>query len=227
MATKAVNPDGSERKRTDQLARAVFDREGAISGEKLHLPFAEWMMGIPTMWTAVDYWVTASSLKQQQGPGRSCMKNSQGYAPSTGNSGSEIATSKFINKSTGNRKMSLEQQIETLTGAIGALADEIVELRLALKGARVEEITDDDYRAPEELAAEQQEEKPKAKPKARKKTPAEQPTKDDLVGALKALQAARDASAVKALLANFDAKVVGDLDPSRYLDVIEAAGAAA
>lgn len=77
MATQATNPDGSERKRMDQLARAVYQEtfptpdvgaakgRGATSasgrsrlGGALNPAWVEWLMGVPTGWTALGSWET-------------------------------------------------------------------------------------------------------------------------------------------------------------------------
>jgi hypothetical protein len=57
MAKTAINPDGSERKRNDQLARAVYGTENPISGQ-LNPDWVEWLMGVPIGWTALDSWET-------------------------------------------------------------------------------------------------------------------------------------------------------------------------
>ena len=53
MATKAVNPDGSERKREDQLARQVYSA-GDTSGQ-LNPEWVEWLMGYPIGWTELKH----------------------------------------------------------------------------------------------------------------------------------------------------------------------------
>jgi antitoxin (DNA-binding transcriptional repressor) of toxin-antitoxin stability system len=55
MAKTATNPDGSERKRNDQLARAVYATENPISGN-LNPDWVEWLMGVPTGWTELGCW---------------------------------------------------------------------------------------------------------------------------------------------------------------------------
>jgi len=55
MAKTATNPDGSERKRNDQLARAVYATENPISGH-LNPDWVEWLMGVPTGWTGLGSW---------------------------------------------------------------------------------------------------------------------------------------------------------------------------
>jgi hypothetical protein len=57
MAKTATNPDGSERKRNDQLARAVYATENPISGH-LNPDWVEWLMGVPTGWTELGCWET-------------------------------------------------------------------------------------------------------------------------------------------------------------------------
>lgn len=57
MAKTAINPDGSERKRNDQLARAVYATENPISGH-LNPDWVEWLMGVPTGWTGLGSWET-------------------------------------------------------------------------------------------------------------------------------------------------------------------------
>jgi len=57
MATIAKNPDGTERKRLDQLARAVYQAESATSGH-LNPDWVEWLMGVPTGWTGLGSWET-------------------------------------------------------------------------------------------------------------------------------------------------------------------------
>ena len=57
MAKTATNPDGSERKRNDQLARAVYATENPISGN-LNPDWVEWLMGVPTGWTELGCWET-------------------------------------------------------------------------------------------------------------------------------------------------------------------------
>jgi len=57
MAKTAINPDGSERKRSDQLARAVYATENPISGH-LNPTWVEWLMGVPTGWTELGCWET-------------------------------------------------------------------------------------------------------------------------------------------------------------------------
>jgi len=46
----ATNPDGSERNRTDQLARQVYVAENTQSGS-LNPTWVEWLMGYPIGWT--------------------------------------------------------------------------------------------------------------------------------------------------------------------------------
>lgn len=50
MSLSATNPDGSERKRSDQLARQVFSADDPPSG-RLNPEWVEWLMGYPTGWT--------------------------------------------------------------------------------------------------------------------------------------------------------------------------------
>jgi len=57
MATIAKNPDGTERKRLDQLARAAYQAESATSGH-LNPDWVEWLMGVPTGWTGLGSWET-------------------------------------------------------------------------------------------------------------------------------------------------------------------------
>ena len=57
MAKTATNPDGSERKRNDQLARAVYATENPITGH-LNPEWVEWLMGVPTGWTELGCWET-------------------------------------------------------------------------------------------------------------------------------------------------------------------------
>tara|TARA_B110000208_G_scaffold140293_1_gene169254 strand:- start:245 stop:1213 length:969 start_codon:yes stop_codon:yes gene_type:complete len=68
MAKTAVNPDGSERKRNDQLARAVYATENPISGH-LNPDWVEWLMGVPTGWTELGSWGTelCPQLPQKHG----------------------------------------------------------------------------------------------------------------------------------------------------------------
>lgn len=57
MAQEAQNKDGSRRNRTDQLARAVY-AEGNMTTGALNPDWVEWLMGVPTGWTALDSWGT-------------------------------------------------------------------------------------------------------------------------------------------------------------------------
>jgi hypothetical protein len=50
MATTGENPDGSERNRTDQLARQVYQTD---AGGSLNPTFVEWLMNYPKDWTAL------------------------------------------------------------------------------------------------------------------------------------------------------------------------------
>jgi hypothetical protein len=61
MATRAHNPDGTPRRRLDQLARQVFQFShpdptttpaGPLSAANFNLSFVEWLMGFPIGWTA-------------------------------------------------------------------------------------------------------------------------------------------------------------------------------
>jgi hypothetical protein len=54
MAKTATNPNGSERKRNDQLARAVYATENPLDGQ-LNPDWVEWLMGVPTGWTELDF----------------------------------------------------------------------------------------------------------------------------------------------------------------------------
>lgn len=49
----------------------------------------------------------------------------------------------------------------------------------------------------------------------------DQPSKDEVIAALKKLQDAKDAKAVKAALKKWDAATIGKLDPANYQDVID------
>jgi hypothetical protein len=51
MAKTGTNPDGSERKREDQLARQVYVEE---TGGSLNPTWVEWLMGWPLRWTSLD-----------------------------------------------------------------------------------------------------------------------------------------------------------------------------
>jgi len=64
MAKTAINPDGSKRKRNDQLARAIYATENPISGH-LNPDWVEWLMGVPTGWTDLGSWATALCQPQQ------------------------------------------------------------------------------------------------------------------------------------------------------------------
>ena len=64
MAKTAINPDGSVRKRNDQLARAVYATENPLAGQ-LNPDWVEWLMGVPTGWTALGSWETGSSRKRR------------------------------------------------------------------------------------------------------------------------------------------------------------------
>ena len=57
MALSATNKDGTERKRNDQLARAVYATENPVSGH-LNPDWVEWLMGLPTGWTGLGSWET-------------------------------------------------------------------------------------------------------------------------------------------------------------------------
>lgn len=65
MAKTAINPDGSERKRNDQLARAVYATENPITGH-LNPKWVEWLMGVPTGWTELECWGMELCHKQPQ-----------------------------------------------------------------------------------------------------------------------------------------------------------------
>jgi len=52
MAKTGTNPDGTERKRNDQLARRVYSEEEQPSGQ-LNPQFVEWLMGFPKNWTEI------------------------------------------------------------------------------------------------------------------------------------------------------------------------------
>ena len=52
MARTKTNPDGSERQRTDQLARAVYSEQDSHKGDgSLNPTWVEWLMGFPLGWT--------------------------------------------------------------------------------------------------------------------------------------------------------------------------------
>lgn len=55
MELTGVNPDGTFRNRTDQLARRIYHQEQqpAIGGA-LNPQFVEWLMGWPMNWTSMD-----------------------------------------------------------------------------------------------------------------------------------------------------------------------------
>ena len=57
MARSATMKDGTERKRNDQLARAVYSTENPVSGH-LNPDWVEWLMGLPTGWTGLGSWET-------------------------------------------------------------------------------------------------------------------------------------------------------------------------
>lgn len=50
MSSSGINPDGSERKRSDQLARQVYQHGQQRSGQ-LNPEWVEWLMGYPVGWT--------------------------------------------------------------------------------------------------------------------------------------------------------------------------------
>ena len=54
MAKTSVNHDGSTRNRTDQLARAVYASKNTTGC--LNPTWVEWLMGVPTEWTALGSW---------------------------------------------------------------------------------------------------------------------------------------------------------------------------
>ena len=58
MAQEATNPDGSLRKRTDQLARAVYEDDPQNTTGQLNPDWVEWLMGVPTGWTDLGSWGT-------------------------------------------------------------------------------------------------------------------------------------------------------------------------
>ena len=70
MKKTATNPDGSERKRSDQLARAVYVTENPTSG-RLNPDWVEWLMGVPTGWTGLGFWATESCQQRLQKRGES------------------------------------------------------------------------------------------------------------------------------------------------------------
>lgn len=69
MATGATNPDGSHRKRTDQLPRQVYSMVqngatvGAASPDLFNPAFALWLLRIPPVWDACAPTVTPLTLK--------------------------------------------------------------------------------------------------------------------------------------------------------------------
>ncbi len=56
MSREGVNPDGSVRKREDQLARRVFAEANSQAGGQVNLSAAwvEWLMGWPLNWTCME-----------------------------------------------------------------------------------------------------------------------------------------------------------------------------
>ena len=58
MSKEGVNPDGSVRKREDQLARRVFTQEDTQTGGTLNPTWVEWLMGWPIGWTDLEQLVT-------------------------------------------------------------------------------------------------------------------------------------------------------------------------
>tara|TARA_R110002153_G_scaffold77857_2_gene199621 strand:- start:609 stop:1028 length:420 start_codon:yes stop_codon:yes gene_type:complete len=67
MARTKTNPDGSERQRTDQLARAVYSEQDSHKGDgSLNPTWVEWLMGFPSEWTDLNVSGTQSSRKSQK-----------------------------------------------------------------------------------------------------------------------------------------------------------------
>ncbi len=54
MSKEGVNPDGSVRRRDDQLARKVYAAENTQTGGMLNPDWVEWLMGWPIGWTALN-----------------------------------------------------------------------------------------------------------------------------------------------------------------------------
>jgi len=66
MSKEGVNPDGSVRKRDDQLARRVFTQEDTQTGGLLNPNWVEWLMGWPIGWTDLNALATDKSRSVQR-----------------------------------------------------------------------------------------------------------------------------------------------------------------
>ena len=66
MSKEGVNPDGSVRKRDDQLARRVFTQEDTQTGGMLNPNWVEWLMGWPIGWTDLNASETDKSRSVQR-----------------------------------------------------------------------------------------------------------------------------------------------------------------
>ena len=63
----ATNPDGSERKREDQLPRAVYAKDQVKpGGGQLNPEFVEWLMGYPIGYTDLKDWETPLSRRSSR-----------------------------------------------------------------------------------------------------------------------------------------------------------------
>ncbi len=81
MARSGINPDGSERKREDQLARQVY---GEDAGGQLNPTWVEWLMGWPLLWTStepmpLETWGAWASAFQSEPTG--CAASATGRCP--------------------------------------------------------------------------------------------------------------------------------------------------
>lgn len=127
--------------------------------------------------------------------------------------------------------MSLENEVRELTAAVRSLNDNLHHFLAGVStGAGEGPEIDTSVSIPEsetlEMAPRETEaandepapEKPKKKAKGQKRDPATR--RAEVISALRGLQEAKGAQAVKSLLAGYDAKTLGQLDEGDYEEVI-------